>query len=59
VTWEYKIYRTIGEIAKFLQLSERTVKDLISNKKLPVKRENGTWTMTTKDYDDWRKNNQG
>lgn len=53
--WEYKIYRTVGEIAKFLGLSQKKVIEMIHNKQLPVVKEGNLWTMSNKDYDEFRR----
>lgn len=46
-----EVYRGVPEIAKFLNMHERTVWRMIQNGELPVKRDTGgTWVLTNIDY---------
>lgn len=48
---DIRFYRGIKEIANFLDVSERTVYNLIKTGKLPVKREpSGKWVLSHLDY---------
>jgi len=47
---ELRIYRTIGEIARFVGLSEKTTIEKIRQGRIPAVKVDGHWVMTNLDY---------
>jgi len=52
--WEWRVIRGVGQIAQVLEVSQRTVRRWIKAGYLPARMMGGSWTITTKELDEWR-----